>query len=79
MSISDQQTTDPLKFTEPVVPAENPPTTLMQWAVLILRTSNPALKVVESTHSFREFECSYRLCARLNELDMQFISLGRDS
>ncbi|KAG6898842.1 hypothetical protein C0993_003644, partial [Termitomyces sp. T159_Od127] len=30
---------------EPVVPAENAPTTLMQWAVLILNTPNPALKV----------------------------------
>jgi hypothetical protein len=30
---------------EPVVPLENPPKTLMHWAVLILNTANPMLKV----------------------------------
>jgi hypothetical protein len=30
---------------EPVVPLVNPPTTLMQWAVLILNTPSPTLKV----------------------------------
>lgn len=30
---------------QPLVPLENPPKTLLQWAVLILNTSNPTLKV----------------------------------
>lgn len=30
---------------EEIVPASNAPTTLMQWAVLILNTANPTLKV----------------------------------
>jgi hypothetical protein len=33
---------------EPVVPLENPPTTLIQWAVLILNTPNPTLKVIRN-------------------------------
>ncbi|KAH6903908.1 hypothetical protein BKA70DRAFT_1373764 [Coprinopsis sp. MPI-PUGE-AT-0042] len=41
---------------EPVVPLENPPKTLMQWAVLILNTPNPSLKVERTklaVHLFR--------------------------
>jgi hypothetical protein len=34
---------------EPVVPDAHPPTTLIQWAVLILNTPDPVLKV---TYSF---------------------------
>ena len=34
-----------LQEQEPVVPETNAPTTLMQWAVLILNTPNPTLKV----------------------------------
>lgn len=30
---------------EPVVPTGNPPRTLIEWAVLILNTSDPTLKV----------------------------------
>ena len=30
---------------DPVVPLSNPPRTLMEWAVLILNTPNPILKV----------------------------------
>ena len=30
---------------EPVVPLENPPKTLIEWAVLILDTADPTLKV----------------------------------
>lgn len=30
---------------EPVVPLEDPPKTLIEWAVLILNTSDPTLKV----------------------------------
>ncbi|PPQ77805.1 hypothetical protein CVT25_015298 [Psilocybe cyanescens] len=36
---------------EPVVPAVNPPKTLMQWAVLILNTPNPTLKVERTRHA----------------------------
>ena len=35
----------PSQADEAVVPLENPPKTLMQWAVLILNTPNPTLKV----------------------------------
>ncbi|KAE9383343.1 DUF455-domain-containing protein [Gymnopus androsaceus JB14] len=37
---------------EPVVPEENPPKTLMEWAVLILNTPNPTLSSVP-VHAFR--------------------------
>ncbi|TFY58651.1 hypothetical protein EVG20_g8069 [Dentipellis fragilis] len=40
---------------EDVVPADNPPTTLMQWAVLILNTSNPTLKVERTKHAVHQF------------------------
>jgi hypothetical protein len=33
-----------------VVPEEEAPTTLMQWAVLILNTANPTLKVCSCQH-----------------------------
>ncbi|KAF9443387.1 DUF455-domain-containing protein [Macrolepiota fuliginosa MF-IS2] len=36
---------------EPVVPLDNPPKTLMQWAVLILNTPNPTLKVERTKHA----------------------------
>ena len=37
---------------EPIVPEQDPPKTLMEWAVLILNTPNPTLKVISlSTHS----------------------------
>ncbi|KAH7923957.1 DUF455-domain-containing protein [Leucogyrophana mollusca] len=37
---------------EPIIPTENAPTTLMQWAVLILNTPNPTLKPsLFTTHS----------------------------
>ncbi|KAF8907041.1 hypothetical protein CPB84DRAFT_1675095, partial [Gymnopilus junonius] len=36
---------------EPVVPLVDPPKTLMQWAVLILNTSNPTLKVERTRHA----------------------------
>lgn len=41
LSISSPEPREP----EPVVPVENPPTTLIQWAVLILNTADPMLKV----------------------------------
>lgn len=40
--IGNEQT---IREDEPVMPERDPPTTLMQWAVLILNTPNPALKV----------------------------------
>ncbi|THU85532.1 DUF455-domain-containing protein [Dendrothele bispora CBS 962.96] len=36
---------------EPVVPLENPPKNLMEWAVLILNTPNPTLKVERTRHA----------------------------
>ncbi|TFK20176.1 DUF455-domain-containing protein [Coprinopsis marcescibilis] len=41
---------------DPVVPLEDPPTTLMEWAVLILNTPHPTLKVErtkQAVHLFR--------------------------
>ncbi|TFK38394.1 hypothetical protein BDQ12DRAFT_683598 [Crucibulum laeve] len=40
---------------EPVVPVTNPPTTLIQWAVLILNTPNPTLKVERTRHAVHLF------------------------
>ncbi|TFK71034.1 DUF455-domain-containing protein [Pluteus cervinus] len=40
---------------EPMVPETNPPTTLMQWAVLILNTANPTLKVQRTRHAVHLF------------------------
>ncbi|KAF7290702.1 DUF455-domain-containing protein [Mycena indigotica] len=40
---------------EPVVPDLNPPRTLMQWAVLILNTANPTLKVLRTRHAVHMF------------------------
>ncbi|KAL7278232.1 hypothetical protein ACG7TL_008207 [Trametes sanguinea] len=43
------------KEPEPVVPVENPPTTLVQWAVLILNTPDPMLKVQRTRHAVHLF------------------------
>lgn len=40
---------------EPVVPIDNPPKTLMQWAVLILNTPNPTLKVQRTREAVNLF------------------------
>ncbi|KAJ7102923.1 hypothetical protein C8R44DRAFT_808772 [Mycena epipterygia] len=40
---------------EPVVPESDPPKTLMQWAVLILNTANPTLKVMRTRHAVQLF------------------------
>lgn len=40
---------------EPVVPTNHPPTTLMQWAVLILNTANPTLKVQRTREAVNLF------------------------
>ncbi|TRM66767.1 DUF455-domain-containing protein [Schizophyllum amplum] len=36
---------------QPLVPLENPPSTLMEWAVLILNTPDPRLKVERTRHA----------------------------
>lgn len=46
---------------EPITPVIDPPTTLMQWAVLILSTANPLLKVERTrraVHLFRTGQLS---------------------
>ncbi|KAF9524195.1 hypothetical protein CPB83DRAFT_798192 [Crepidotus variabilis] len=40
---------------EPVVPDNGAPTTLIQWAVLILNTPNPILKVERTRHAVHQF------------------------
>ncbi|THH14662.1 hypothetical protein EW146_g5696 [Bondarzewia mesenterica] len=40
---------------EGVVPSENPPATLMEWAVLILNTADPTLKVERTRHAVHLF------------------------
>ncbi|KAI0795865.1 DUF455-domain-containing protein [Abortiporus biennis] len=40
---------------EPVVPTEGTPTTLIQWAVLILNTADPSLKVERTRHAVNLF------------------------
>ncbi|KAF8150689.1 hypothetical protein B0H34DRAFT_729858 [Crassisporium funariophilum] len=40
---------------EPLVPTHDAPTTLMQWAVLILNTPNPTLKVERTRHAVQLF------------------------
>ncbi|KZT30075.1 DUF455-domain-containing protein [Neolentinus lepideus HHB14362 ss-1] len=40
---------------EDVVPPENPPKTLIQWAVLILNTADPTLKVQRTRHAVHLF------------------------
>ncbi|KAI0738170.1 hypothetical protein C8Q80DRAFT_1207277, partial [Daedaleopsis nitida] len=43
------------KEPEPVVPSEKPPSTLIQWAVLILNTADPMLKVQRTRHAVQMF------------------------
>ncbi|KZT01949.1 DUF455-domain-containing protein [Laetiporus sulphureus 93-53] len=49
----------PERMTDPpfgdIVPAEGAPTTLMQWAVLILNTADPRLKVERTRHAVQLF------------------------
>ncbi|KAI0339942.1 DUF455-domain-containing protein [Trametopsis cervina] len=40
---------------EPVVPLENAPKTLIEWAVLILNTADPTLKVQRTRHAVNAF------------------------
>ncbi|CAL1702545.1 unnamed protein product [Somion occarium] len=52
--LSSAEATTPAE-PEEVVPAENMPTTLVQWAVLILNTADPALKVQRTRHAVNLF------------------------
>ncbi|KZS86767.1 DUF455-domain-containing protein [Sistotremastrum niveocremeum HHB9708] len=40
---------------EPVVPSENPPNSLIDWAILILNTSNATLKVARTRYAVKAF------------------------
>ena len=51
------------KTDEPVVPMLDPPNTLVQWAVLILNTPNPTLKVAFDIPYFRNSNGSSRSSA----------------
>ncbi|KIL63753.1 hypothetical protein M378DRAFT_24953 [Amanita muscaria Koide BX008] len=44
-----------VKEPEPILPVSNPPKTLMQWAVLILNTPDPILKVQRTRHAVHLF------------------------
>ncbi|KAF8802475.1 DUF455-domain-containing protein [Phlegmacium glaucopus] len=44
-----------VRVVEPLVPTNQTPTTLMQWAVLILNTPNPTLKVERTRHAVHLF------------------------
>ncbi|KAH8109615.1 DUF455-domain-containing protein [Phellopilus nigrolimitatus] len=48
-------TADLITLTEDIVPAEDPPKTLIQWAVLVLNTSHPQLKVERTRHAVNLF------------------------
>lgn len=40
---------------EPIIPEQDPPTTLLEWAVLILNTPHPTLKVARTRHAANLF------------------------
>ena len=50
-----EKSPDLITLTEPVVPEVNPPKTLIQWAVLILNTAHPQLKVERTRHAVNLF------------------------
>ncbi|KAL0948000.1 hypothetical protein HGRIS_010622 [Hohenbuehelia grisea] len=52
---SDRSVDSKSREMEPIVPTTNPPTTLMQWAVLILNTPDPTLKVERTRHAVNLF------------------------
>ncbi|KAF9267091.1 DUF455-domain-containing protein [Marasmius fiardii PR-910] len=47
--------TEATKEDEPIVPLVDPPKTLMEWAVLILNTPTPTLKVERTKHAVHAF------------------------
>ncbi|KAI0354431.1 DUF455-domain-containing protein [Trametes cingulata] len=51
LSLSSPEPKEP----EPLVPAENPPKTLIEWAVVILNTADPMLKVQRTRHAVHLF------------------------
>ncbi|EJC99452.1 DUF455-domain-containing protein [Fomitiporia mediterranea MF3/22] len=51
----ESSTPDLITLREPVVPIENPPKTLIEWAVLILNTAHPQLKVERTKHAVSLF------------------------
>ncbi|OBZ73289.1 hypothetical protein A0H81_06819 [Grifola frondosa] len=55
LSLSSRNDEKISSLPEELVPIENPPTTLMQWAVLILNTANPTLKVQRTRHAVHLF------------------------
>ena len=60
------QNVDLITLKEDIVPIENPPKTLVDWAVLILNTSHPQLKVpgvltVVPSRSTKLHTASFRL------------------
>ncbi|KAG7085550.1 hypothetical protein E1B28_003107 [Marasmius oreades] len=55
---SEQQVNDEATVSrenEPTIPLVDPPKTLMEWAVLILNTPNPVLKVERTKHAVHAF------------------------
>lgn len=40
---------------EALIPSSNPPRSLVEWAILILNTGDPGLKVLRTRHVFQEF------------------------
>ncbi|KAJ4491460.1 hypothetical protein C8J55DRAFT_281031 [Lentinula edodes] len=55
LSANGMATPHAQEATEPVVPEKNPPKTLMEWAVLILNTPNPTLKVERTRYAVHAF------------------------
>jgi len=56
LSLSPRKVVDDnLGQSEPVIPRDGVPTTLMQWAVLILNTADPTLKVERTRHAVHLF------------------------
>ncbi|THH00840.1 hypothetical protein EW145_g7024 [Phellinidium pouzarii] len=54
-TISSIDIPDLITLPEDIEPAKNPPKTLIQWAVLILNTSHPQLKVERTRHAVNMF------------------------
>lgn len=54
-SIPESVPSVPIKLSEDLVPSNGAPCTLMEWAVLILNTSDPMLKVERTKHAVHLF------------------------
>ncbi|EPS93160.1 hypothetical protein FOMPIDRAFT_102038 [Fomitopsis schrenkii] len=55
LTATADESAQPTVEEETVVPEDDPPTTLVQWAVLILNTPNPKLKVERTRHAVNLF------------------------